>query len=298
MSYDVAVWVGPQPVDNAEALARYEQLCAAAQDSTPAAPPLLAFLEELRRVLPDDEVWASEPSEEVEAGGSLLHLNMTASSSGHDLARLTDAAHRHGLVVFDLQGADGGDVYLPLDDGSGYADHIAPPRSAIPTDVVKKRVRDSFRAELKALGLTKRGPYTWRRELDNGHNLEVYLSVRSRDGARDLFVDVNLHLGRDAVTGYLVDWRWDIGRMLTNFEWRQVNRDLEDRRAQDPGTMEESSAWLDWDSSWNRYSLGLPISTSGDLEHWLPVLTQVTVRTCRGLLADPRQLPEIEPWDA
>ncbi|MEJ5946489.1 hypothetical protein WDZ17_14425 [Pseudokineococcus basanitobsidens] len=298
MSYDIAGWVGPQPEDNAEALARYEQLAAVEDVDVPAAPSLQAFLAELLQALPDDEMWASEPSATAEGAGDLMDLNLSYSSSAHDLARLVDIAHHHGLVVFDFQGADGGDVYLPLEDGSGYADHIATPRAAIPTQVVKKRVRDVLRADLKALGLIKRGAFVWHRDLGEGRGIEVQVNVQSRDGARDLKVDVDLHRGRNPRTGYHDTWMWDLGRMLTAAEWQQVNADLETRRQQDPDSMEQSLSWVPREGGWSRYDLALPITTDDDLEHWLAIVHEATIRTCRGPLAEPQHLPETQPFGA
>lgn len=298
MSYDVAVWLGPQPADNVEALARYAELTAAAQDTGRAAPPLLAFLREVRRVLTDGEAWASEPSEEAEADGSLMHLHLSSSSSVHDLAQLTDAAHRHGLVVFDLQGANGGDVYLPLDDGSGYADHIDPPRAAIASATIKKGIRDALRTDLKALGLRKTGPFDWRRDLADGHHVSVQIDVRSREGARDVSVSVTLHLGRDPRTGYQIDWSWNLGAMLATTEWEQVNADLEARRVEEPEVMEQAISWLEWKREWERLDLWLPVTTDDDLAQWLPTIKTATVRTCQGLLAEPRRLPDVRPFGA
>lgn len=152
MSHDLAVYVGAQPDDAAQAMAAFARLADTTTEATPPAPAIRAFLDDLARVLPDDhETWASPPPS-GEADGDTLLLPLTYGD-GLELTMVTivDLAHQHGLVCIDLS-AD--DVYLPMDDGSPYADHfdaVEPPADPA-IDVYARFIRDVISPELRRLG--------------------------------------------------------------------------------------------------------------------------------------------------
>lgn len=128
MSHDLAVYVGDQPDDAAQAMAAFARLGNTTTRAASPAPPIRAFLDDLARVLPDDhEAWASPPPS-GEADGDTLVLPLTyGDGTTLTMVTIVDLAHRHGLVCIDLSAED---VYLPMDDGSPYADHLARLRPA------------------------------------------------------------------------------------------------------------------------------------------------------------------------
>jgi len=157
VSHDLAVYVGPQPEDAAAALAALDRLRSTGDEPAPPAPAVRAFLDELAAVLPDDhEAWSSAPMADG-ADGATLDLQLTYGD-GLTLAMVTlvDLAHRHGLVCVDLSAED---VYLPMDDGSAYVDHLdalEPPEDPA-TAVYARFVRDVVSPALRALGFQGSG---------------------------------------------------------------------------------------------------------------------------------------------
>jgi len=157
VSYDLAVYVGPQPEDAPAALAALDRLRSTGDEPAPPAPAVRAFLDELAAVLPDDHAaWSSAPVADG-ADGATLDLPLTYGD-GLTLAMVTlvDLAHRQGLVCVDLAAED---VYLPMDDGSAYADHldvVEPPEDPA-TAVYARFVRDVVSPALRALGLQGSG---------------------------------------------------------------------------------------------------------------------------------------------
>lgn len=152
MSHDLAVYVGAQPRDAGEAMAAFSRLSVSTGPASPPSAPIRAFLDDLALVLPDDhEAWASPPPS-GEADGDTLVLPLTYGD-GTTLTMITivDLAHRHGLVCIDLSAED---VYLPMDDGSSYAEHVdALERPADPaTDVYARLIRDVISPQVRLLG--------------------------------------------------------------------------------------------------------------------------------------------------
>lgn len=111
MSYDVAVWAGPQPADDEAAAAEFERRAEALEegDLEPASPALTGFLDELLAVLPpldesDDpsSPWATGP-EPGDVSGDFAYLTMTYPGAEASLGTVADVARRRGLVCFDPQ---------------------------------------------------------------------------------------------------------------------------------------------------------------------------------------------------
>jgi hypothetical protein len=149
MSHDLAVYVGAQPATAAEAMAAFDRLSGTTGQASPPSAPIRAFLDALARVLPDDHAaWASSPPA-AEADGDTLVLPLTYGDGLEaTMVTLVDLAHQHGLVCIDLSAED---VYLPLDDGSAYADHLERPADPA-TDVYARFIRDVISPELRRLG--------------------------------------------------------------------------------------------------------------------------------------------------
>jgi hypothetical protein len=113
MSYDVAVWVGPKPADDASALKTFEELADRYEESGEAAhPAIIAYIEDLTErfadltELDDDDIdespWAVGPLS-GNAMGPFLYLPMTYGRLEEALPFVAEAAARHGLVCFDPQ---------------------------------------------------------------------------------------------------------------------------------------------------------------------------------------------------
>lgn len=106
MSYDLAVWEGPKPPDDAEAALEYERRMDAmerALDGTEAAPGpsrgIQAFIDAALARFP--ELDAS--SLEDEAMGDLVYFPMTFSCAEYARDPLAEIADSLGLVCFDPQ---------------------------------------------------------------------------------------------------------------------------------------------------------------------------------------------------
>ena len=116
MTYDLAVWEGPKPADNARAATEYERRmdameeALAAREDTPAPTPAIqAFLgaalarfPELNQDSGRDCPWATAPLKD-EAIGDLIHFPMTFSGAEYARDPLAEIADSLGLVCFDPQ---------------------------------------------------------------------------------------------------------------------------------------------------------------------------------------------------
>lgn len=114
VSYDLAVWTGPKPATDADALREYvrrtDDLEELDDDElAPAVPEIEAFLTEtLDRYPPlddeDDEScpWATGP-EPGDVNGDFALITMTYPGARAALDGVVEIAHRHGLVCFDPQ---------------------------------------------------------------------------------------------------------------------------------------------------------------------------------------------------
>ncbi|MBD9704051.1 hypothetical protein IHE56_18595 [Streptomyces sp. ID01-12c] len=111
MSYDLAVWAGPRPLDDDRAGAVYDELYEryldADDDLVPPAPPVVAYVEALLERYPDDNdgdnVWASPPVID-EAAGPFVYLLMSYSRAEEVSEYAASLARAHGLVCYDPQG--------------------------------------------------------------------------------------------------------------------------------------------------------------------------------------------------
>lgn len=109
MSYDLAVWEGERPSDDADATVQYEALMARMdQDESPPTPRIRAFVEALLERWPDiddDEAspWADSPVM-GNAVGPIVYFAMVFSRAEEASAYAAQLAHAHGLVCYDPQG--------------------------------------------------------------------------------------------------------------------------------------------------------------------------------------------------
>ncbi|GAA2027707.1 DUF4304 domain-containing protein [Pseudokineococcus marinus] len=198
MSHDLAVYVGAHPSDAAEAMAAFDRLSGTTGQASPPSAPIHAFLDDLARVLPDDhEAWASPPPA-GEADGDTLVLPLAYGDGlERTLVTIVDLAHQHGLVCIDLSAED---VYLPMDDGSAYADHLdvleRPADQA--TDVYARFIRGVISPELRRLGC--RGSAGKYRLKDTGDDYALVGFQKGHDNsAWEVTFTINLvHVSADA----------------------------------------------------------------------------------------------------
>ena len=108
MSYDLAVWVGPPPVEEAAVFERYRRLVRnTEQCNYPPVPALVAFVEELLDLLPDDpdqvggSPWAGPPLED--AVGDLVILSFTGQAIALAQSVCSRLASERGLTCYNPQ---------------------------------------------------------------------------------------------------------------------------------------------------------------------------------------------------
>ncbi len=105
MSYDLAVWRGPQPASDEAAQSEYERLLEQSEDDE-AAPPaaqIEAFVADLLDRSPDGPgPWATSSLLD-DAAGDLLLVTMTTDGAATAVPLCTRTARDHGLVCFDPQ---------------------------------------------------------------------------------------------------------------------------------------------------------------------------------------------------
>ncbi len=115
MSYDLAIWMGDRPKDDAAAAATFESLHAkylSGVTTLAPAPTMLAFLAELTKRYPDltelddedvdDGVWSDAPLVN-NASGPLLYLGIVHSRVDEVVPHIVACATARNLVVFDPQ---------------------------------------------------------------------------------------------------------------------------------------------------------------------------------------------------
>lgn len=113
MSYDLAIWDGPKPDSNAEAIAEFERRMEAMEEALdePASvsPAIRAFIDAALARFPElDEnsgsecPWAMSPMD-ADAAGDLIYVPMTFSGAEYARAPLAEIADSLGLVCFDPQ---------------------------------------------------------------------------------------------------------------------------------------------------------------------------------------------------
>jgi hypothetical protein len=109
MGYDIAVFEGPMPATNAEAMDALDAFAGLLEgEPTPPTPRLQAFLDELKVRWPGDadeefdtSPWKAWPLE-MDASGPLLYTSLRWSEAEAAI-EIADIAIRHGLVVVDPQ---------------------------------------------------------------------------------------------------------------------------------------------------------------------------------------------------
>ncbi len=115
MSYDLAVWAGPQPSDDVAAHAEYESRASAAEvSSEPPSPVMDAFLTAVLSRYPDQDQdqdededdeygpWATSPLRE-DAHGDFAYLTTVPGTPTDVLLWIAQTAAAHGLVCYDPQ---------------------------------------------------------------------------------------------------------------------------------------------------------------------------------------------------
>lgn len=103
MSYNVAVWEGPRPINNSAAGVEFDRLMdvAEAQDAPP-TPRIVAFVKALLALWPDGaSPWALEPMRD--ACGPIVFLGVRFDDAEGALPLIAGTAHRRGLVCFGPQ---------------------------------------------------------------------------------------------------------------------------------------------------------------------------------------------------
>jgi hypothetical protein len=111
VSYDLAVWEGPTPPNNAAAAAEYERVMTRMEDG-PADPPSIrisAYVAALLARWPDitddrgeDSPWADGPMI-GNAFGNAIYFSMVWSRAEEASEFAASVAAQHGLVCFDPQ---------------------------------------------------------------------------------------------------------------------------------------------------------------------------------------------------
>jgi hypothetical protein len=107
MSYDLAVWVGKRPANDAAAAEEFDARIDASESNDDAPGPLIqAFVAELLERFPegsDDGVWAVEPVLD-DVGGDFQWLNMVVGEQLDELVEHAgELARVRGLVAYDPQ---------------------------------------------------------------------------------------------------------------------------------------------------------------------------------------------------
>jgi hypothetical protein len=110
MSYDLAVWKGPRPASDHEALVEYQRRYEeSAEQPVPPSDEIAGFVGELLARFPEisepvgeDSPWASAPLL-GEASGDFICFPMTYSGAESAVPFCAEVAARRGLVCFDPQ---------------------------------------------------------------------------------------------------------------------------------------------------------------------------------------------------
>ena len=112
MSYDIAVWEGSFPRDDAAAATEFERRYALADRRETPSPAIRGFVDALRRRHPDltelddDSVdaspWADGPLL-GNASGAFIYLSLVPSSADETVPFIVEAAQAEGLIAFDPQ---------------------------------------------------------------------------------------------------------------------------------------------------------------------------------------------------
>ncbi|BEL05881.1 hypothetical protein Q0Z83_040720 [Actinoplanes sichuanensis] len=105
MSYDLAVWEGPQPTTGADADSTFERLFSEyVEDDRPTEPvaSVAAFVEALLARWPEDSE-DSPYSAHIFASGSIAYITLSYSRAGEVTLYSAELAARFGLVCFDPQ---------------------------------------------------------------------------------------------------------------------------------------------------------------------------------------------------
>jgi hypothetical protein len=108
VSYDLAIWEGERPSDDAIAGIVYEaHMDVMELNDEPPTPRIRAYVEALLARWPelgeaDDVPWAMSPLME-QTGGPIAYLNLSYSMADEASAFAAKLAQEHGLVCYDPQ---------------------------------------------------------------------------------------------------------------------------------------------------------------------------------------------------
>lgn len=112
MSYDVAVWEGTTPRDDAGAAREFEARYRALDSSDPPTVGIRRFVDRLLARYPDvttrenarvdDSPWADGPLI-ANAAGSMIYLGVVPSAAYDVLSFIAETAQASGLIAFDPQ---------------------------------------------------------------------------------------------------------------------------------------------------------------------------------------------------
>lgn len=109
MAYVLAVWEGEKPINDAEAMATYDELCEELdrRPELPASPAITAYVADLLARWPDimdedgeDSPWSDGPLID-NATGPLIVFGMVWSHADEASTYCVEVAERHGLVCLD-----------------------------------------------------------------------------------------------------------------------------------------------------------------------------------------------------
>jgi hypothetical protein len=106
VSYNLAVWEGPLPASDADAVVEFERrMEAAGQEQIPDSPLIHRLVAQLTARWPEDS--ESSPWSETpligNANGTILYLGLRRSHAEAGVASVANAAARLGLICFDPQ---------------------------------------------------------------------------------------------------------------------------------------------------------------------------------------------------
>ncbi len=185
MSYDIAVWEGPEPRSTEEADEQFAALADQFYEGRRVAPTpaLRRFAKSLFKVFPDgdESVWAMEPLLENASGPVWIIPCRSGRAAALVAGFLGSLTHEHGLHCLDLQSGEW------LSDTDVPSASFPPPLRA-GTGVESKLLRKTLREKLRSHGFdrwaTRGSRFVLWRDWDEGVDL-VSVSFASPEADED-----------------------------------------------------------------------------------------------------------------